>query len=314
MRRLQFSPFPDEDAGKKDDDDPRTNSNSPSKLTFLLFVLALGNLILFVSNRNQTQAPGAAQHPELAKYEATLARASALLRGTAGDEHSAVAQQVSDAAVRAEELAAKAEGVWKAKEEEDREKMTAQHPPPPPPAVPASPPAPSSPSVLPASGPRKHLAIGMASGINPAQLAVFVGSLRKHSPPEQSEIVLFMDAPSLTEQVNEILAKYVRAKRAQRRARPPEKTIKATKARQLRQGHQGCVRSGVKEGLARITGGALGCTRARLHCTLPSPPTNALGMLLRSLAGTLLPRCSSPKRACRPPRCAPSTPPPTGGP
>ncbi|GMI51050.1 hypothetical protein TeGR_g4353, partial [Tetraparma gracilis] len=58
--------------------------------------------------------------------------------------------------------------------------------PPPPPAVPASPPAPSSPSVLPASGLRKDLAIGMASGINPAQLAVFAGSLRKHSPPEQS--------------------------------------------------------------------------------------------------------------------------------
>ena len=46
------------------------------------------------------------------------------------------------------------------------------------------------------TGQKKNLAIGMAQGINDAQLCVFVASLRKYSPPIGSDIVLFMDKVS----------------------------------------------------------------------------------------------------------------------
>lgn len=87
---------------------------------------------------------------------------------------------------------------------------SARNVPPPPPSLPVRdeilPAKISKPSTWVGVGPKKHLAIGMAQGINDAQLCVFVASLRKYSPSSYSDIVLFMDEVSV--KAKEILEKY----------------------------------------------------------------------------------------------------------
>ncbi|GMH87822.1 hypothetical protein TrST_g8529 [Triparma strigata] len=194
-----------------------TSSYSPKLSTIAICILLLLNVLIW-SNRLMTQRHhNANHHVEVhptgyasvdasinaleERYEDVIQKAEDAI------SQSRIVRNWGDHSNKAVEHANEALG-HHTKAEGIRDELLAQRSAlPPPPPSPPSPPASSEP-LLPAKLVKpsswfnggntntKHLAIGMAQGINDAQLCVFVASLRKFSPASESSIVLFMDEVS----------------------------------------------------------------------------------------------------------------------